>query len=133
MTPEPATLIESESVLQAAQLMREQDIGDVIVLDDTSGRIRGIVTDRDLVVRVLADESDPGRTTVGAVCSEQLTTVAPTDTVDKAARLMREKAVRRLPVVEEERPVGVVSIGDLAIELDQRSALAEISAAPPNE
>jgi CBS domain-containing protein len=91
------------------------------------------VTDRDLVIRGLAENCDPDRTTIGSICSAELCTVAPTDPVDKAVRFMRDRAVRRLPVVDDGQILGVVSIGDLAMELDERSALAEISAAPPNE
>jgi CBS domain-containing protein len=133
MTPDPVTMIESDSVLDAARMMREEDIGDVIVLDDTSARVKGIATDRDVVVRAVAEGLDPAGTTLAAICTQELLTIAPNDPVDKAARFMRDRAVRRLPVVEEDgRPVGVVSIGDLAIELDRRSALAEISLAPAN-
>lgn len=132
MTADPVTLIESETILNAAKAMREFDIGDVIVLDDTSARVKGIVTDRDVVVRALAEEMDPGRTTLASIVSDELVCVAPTDSLDKAARFMRDRAVRRLPVIEDDQAVGVVSMGDLALELDRRSALAEISAAPPN-
>jgi CBS domain-containing protein len=132
MTADPVTMIESETLCNAAKAMRERDIGDIIVLDDTSARLRGIVTDRDMVVRALAEEMDPMRTTLAAICSEEVVCVAPNDPADKAARYMRDRAVRRLPVVDDERVVGVVSIGDLALELDRQSALAEISAAPGN-
>jgi CBS domain-containing protein len=105
-------------------------VGTVIVLE--SDRICGIVTDRDLVVRGLAQGGDPAATTLGQICSRTLTTVAPSDAVGEAVRLMREKAIRRLPVVENGQVVGIVSIGDLARKLERKSALGEISAAPPN-
>jgi CBS domain-containing protein len=132
MSTEPVTIVESETILGAARLMRDNDIGNVIVLGDTDGRVRGIVTDRDLVVRAVADERDPDRTTIGAICSAELVTVTPDDSVDGAIKLMRERAVRRIPVVDDGRLVGVLSIGDLAEQFDERSALADISAAPPN-
>ena len=69
---------------------------------------------------------------MGDICSRDLTTVAPTDSLGHAVTLMRDKAVRRLPVVEGGSVVGIVSIGDLAVDRDRRSALADISAAPPN-
>jgi CBS domain-containing protein len=69
---------------------------------------------------------------VGDICSRELTTVAPTDSVEDAVRLMSEKAVRRLPVLEGSKPAGIVSLGDLAKSLDPRSVLGHISAAPPN-
>jgi CBS domain-containing protein len=112
--------------------MRERDIGDVIVLDDTNARVCGIVTDRDIVVRALAEERDPRETTIASICSQDLTTIEPTDSVDTAVKLMRGKAVRRLPVMEGGKAVGIVSIGDLAEKFDQRSALADISSAAPN-
>lgn len=133
MTPEPVTMIESDTIFDAARVMREEDIGDVIVLDDTSARVKAIVTDRDIVIRAVADGQDPRETTLAGIASEELICVGPDDALDKAARVMRDKAIRRLPVIDEDgRAVGVVSLGDLALELDRRSALAEISAAPAN-
>jgi CBS domain-containing protein len=94
MTGRPVTCCASASVTEAAQGMRESDIGDV--------------------------------------CSRGLVTVASDSPVEEAVALIREQAVRRLPVVEQGHAVGMVSVGDLAMHLDERSALAEISAAPPN-
>src|SRR5262249_6553010 len=131
MTPEPATVETSSSVFDAARLMRDQDIGDVIVLEQ--GRLFGVLTDRDIVVRVLAERADPEQRRVGEICSRELTTIAPTASVHDAVRLMREHAIRRLPVVGPDgHAIGVVTIGDLAMSRDPESALAEISSAPPN-
>jgi CBS domain-containing protein len=110
--------------------MRESDVGDVIVLEDS--RIVGIVTDRDIVVRSLAVGGNPAQTKLGEICSRELTLVSPTDEVASATDLMKDKAIRRLPVVENDRPVGIVTLGDLAIERDRRSVLGQISEAPPN-
>lgn len=132
MSSDPMTMVETETVASAARMMRDNDIGDVIVLGDTDGRVSGIVTDRDLVVRVMAEERNPEQTTIGAICTGELIAIAPDDSVDTAVALMRERAIRRLPVCEGGKVVGVVSIGDLAERFDQRSALADISAAPPN-
>ena len=131
MTPDPVTVLKSAPVTEAAQAMKERDIGDVIVRDD--GRICGIVTDRDIVVRVLAEGRDPNSTTVGEVASDQPVTLSPDADVSEAVNVMREKALRRLPVTEDGRPVGIVSLGDLAIEEDPNSALADISEAAPND
>lgn len=90
------------------------------------------MTDRDIVVRGIAEGLDPRTNTLDDICSRTLTTVSPDDSIDTAVSLMREKAIRRLPVVKRGRPVGIVSIGDLAIERDRDSALADVSAAPPN-
>src|SRR5436190_3325131 len=130
MTPDPVTLDTNASIVAAAEVMRECDIGDILVCDD--GHICGIVTDRDLVVRALADGYAPDQLTLRDVCSPELTMLLPDTEVDDAVRLMREKALRRLPVVEDGRPIGIVSLGDLAIARDPMSALADISAAPPN-
>jgi CBS domain-containing protein len=130
MNTNPVTLPARSSVAEAASAMRDANIGDVIVLED--GRICGILTDRDIVVRAVAEGRDLVSTKVADICSQEITTLSPTDNVEDAVRLMRDKAIRRLPVVEGDKPVGIVSIGDLAVSQDPRSALGHISAAPPN-
>ncbi len=130
MTPSPRTLDMRATVQEAARTMLDDDIGDVIVCDGET--ICGIVTDRDITVRAVAQGRDPAVTSLGDICSAEVATLSPDGSVDDAVRLIRDKAVRRVPVVEGGKPVGVVSIGDLAIDLDSRSALAEVSAAPPN-
>lgn len=131
MTADPVALESTASVVDAARQMKDNDIGDVIVVED--GRICGVVTDRDLVVRSLAEARDPEATTVGEVCSREVSTVSPEDDLRAAGDLMRDRAVRRMPVVEEGRPIGIVSMGDLALERDPDSALGSISAASPNQ
>jgi len=131
MTPDPVGMTASTPLSDAARRMKAEDIGDVLVLDGNS--LRGLVTDRDIVVRALAEDRDPRTTTLGDVCSSELVTVAPDAPVDEAVRLMRDKALRRLPVVDDGRPVGIVSIGDLAVDRDPDSALSDISGAPPNQ
>ena len=128
MTPMPVTLPPSASILEAAQVMRDEGIGDVLVVDGE--RLAGVVTDRDIVVRCLATVADPSRWTVGDAATEAVLTLPPDATIEEAVALMRDRAVRRVPVVEADRPVGIVSLGDLAQERDPRSALSEISAAP---
>ncbi len=131
MTPAPEALEATATVMHAAKLMRERDIGDVVVLEDD--RLYGILTDRDIVVRVLAERSDPGAVTVGEVCSRDLTAISPTASLADAVRLIREKAIRRLPVVEDDgMVVGIVSLGDIAAARDPKSTLGDISAAAPN-
>lgn len=131
MTPMPVTLPRSASVMEAAQVMRDEGIGDVLVVDH--GRLAGVVTDRDLVVRCLADGVDPGGWTVGQAATRDVRTLAPEATVDEAIALMRDQAIRRVPVVDGERPVGIVTLGDLAMHEDPTSVLADISAAPDRE
>lgn len=130
MTGEPVSIDVSTSLQQAAATMREHDVGDLLVTDDNG--VCGVVTDRDIVVRGLAGDADPARVRVGDICSRDLVAVDAQEDIDVAVRLMREHALRRLPVTTEGRLAGIVSIGDLAVDQDRRSALADISAAAPN-
>lgn len=130
MTLKLTTLPMSASVLDAARAMRDANIGDVLVVNN--GTLCGIVTDRDMVIRAIAEGREPASTPLANICSQEISTVSPTDSVDHAIQLMRQKALRRLPVVENGHAVGMVSLGDLAQNRDPRSALGEISAAPPN-
>jgi CBS domain-containing protein len=130
MTAIPVTLPEGEKLTVAARAMRDNAVGAVMVVLD--GRLRGMVTDRDIVIRGLTDGRKPEDLSLGDVCSPHPVTVRPDDDIDLAIRLMRDHAVRRVPVVEDGHPVGLVSIGDLAIGPDDKSALADICAAPPN-
>jgi CBS domain-containing protein len=131
MTPNPLAIGGTSTVTEAARVMRDNDIGDVLVLDGS--RLAGILTDRDVVVRGVAADCDPKMTRAGDICSRVVTTVHPETGVGEAVRLMREHAIRRLPVVDEDGSlVGIVSLGDLAIDIDKPSVLAQISAAPPN-
>jgi CBS domain-containing protein len=130
MTADPTTVQTDASLFDVARTMRDHDIGDVLVVDGR--QLRGLVTDRDLVVRGLAEQRDPGSTQVGELCSTDLVTVSPEDDTESAAVLMRDNAVRRLPVVVDGEAVGIVTLGDLAIEEDPSSALADISDDPPN-
>jgi CBS domain-containing protein len=130
MTQKPVTVEMNDTLIAAARSMRDGNIGDVVVLEN--GQVRGILTDRDIVVRALAEGRDPARTSVADICSRELTTLSAKDSIADAATVMRAKAIRRLPIVEDGRPVGIVSLGDLAVERDPESALGGISAAPPN-
>jgi CBS domain-containing protein len=130
MTSALVTFPENATAAEAAQGMREWDIGDVLVERD--GKVAGIVTDRDIVVRAVAEGRAPSSVKLSEICSDMLVTVAPTDTVEQAVRIMRDNALRRVPVFEGDRAVGIVTLGDLAMERDGSSALADISAAPPN-
>jgi CBS domain-containing protein len=118
------------SLVEAAQLMRTQDIGDVVVAEGQ--RVVGVLTDRDITVRAVAEGIDPQTVSVGSLCTPDPVVVAPGDPVSAAVALMRAHAVRRLPVVEDGLPVGMVSLGDLAEADDPGSVLAEISRAEPD-
>ena len=130
MSASPIGLEDTASLVDAARAMREGDFGSVVVMK--SGSVCGVVTDRDIVVRAVAEGKDPKSVKLSEICSEHVVTVSPDQSVDEAAELMRDKAVRRVPVVEKGRLVGIVSLGDLAKEKDEGAALAEISSAPPN-
>ena len=131
MTKNPETLPTTATVADAARLMRDKDIGDVIVMEN--GTVCGIVTDRDIVIRAVAENgTSPSEKTLGDICSKDLETLSPDSSVEEAVQTMRNKAVRRLPVIDGGKAVGIVSIGDLAEERDPKSALADISAAPAN-
>jgi CBS domain-containing protein len=131
MTLDPRTVKESDTLTAAAAQMRDGDVGVLVVVRE--GNVVGVVTDRDLVVRAIADGRDPNATTIGDVASETgLVTITEDQPETEAARLMREHAIRRIVVVDGGRAIGIVSIGDLAIQLDTDSALADISAESPN-
>jgi CBS domain-containing protein len=131
MTSNPVTLDGSAPIMEAAKAMSQSDIGDVVVRKN--GKLCGIVTDRDIVVRVLAAGKDPKTTNLESVCSRDMLTVSPDQDTSAAVKLMRERAIRRLPVVENNNLLGMISLGDLAVALDRRSALSDISAAPANQ
>jgi CBS domain-containing protein len=130
MTHDPRTVEPSATLTEVARIMRDEDVGAVVMVEN--GRAAGLVTDRDVVVRAIADGRDPGSTQVADIASRDLRTLTPDQDVREAARLMREWDVRRVVVVQDDRPVGIVSIGDLAVELDPESALADISSEAPN-
>jgi len=130
MTDAPVTVTSQTTLTDAARLMREHDIGDVLVMDDS--QLCGILTDRDIVVRAVADARDSNMTTVGEVCSRDIIDASPDDDADRILLLMRARSVRRVPVVEQGRVVGILSLGDMAVERDPQSVLADISASDPN-
>ncbi|MFF3644115.1 CBS domain-containing protein [Streptomyces sp. NPDC002564] len=129
MTPGVVAVRPEASLVEAAQLMRAQDVGGVLVALD--GRVLGVLTDRDIALRAVADGADPLTVSAQAVCTPDPVVVAPDDAVSRADGLMRDHAVRRLPVVEDGLPVGMVTLGDLARAQDPSSAMADISRAAP--
>jgi CBS domain-containing protein len=130
MTPNPVVLPATASLVEAALAMRDFDVGVVLVLENE--QVCGVVTARDIVVRGIAGGSYPATAQLGEICSRDLGTVSPTDPVEEVARRMREKGIRHLPVVENGQPVGIVALGDLAIQGDTHSVPGNIHAAPPN-
>ena len=130
MTTSPHTVRADATLEDAAREMKGDDIGAVLV--EENGSVAGILTDRDIVVRAIAEGRDPSSTKVSEVASSDVKTLTPDSSVEDAIKIVREQHVRRIPVVEDGRPAGIVSIGDLALERDRDSALADISSAPSN-
>ncbi|WP_205699391.1 CBS domain-containing protein [Conexibacter sp. SYSU D00693] len=129
MTADPLTVESSATMKDAAEQMRNDDTGAILVVD--GGTLKGIVTDRDIAVRGVADGRSPD-TPVSEVCTSDPVTLTVDQTVEDAIRIARDQRIRRIPVVQDGRPAGIVSLGDLAMERDEDSALADISAAPQN-
>lgn len=131
MTKEVVYLPAESTVDEAARAMRERDIGDVVVTEGP--QLAGLVTDRDIVLRAIADGRDPTSTQLGEIVSRDLIMIDENASTADAAELMRDRAVRRLLVSDSDRRlVGILSLGDLAIRLDPASALGEISSKAPN-
>jgi CBS domain-containing protein len=126
---DPVTVEASATVQDAAKLMDEKDIGNVLVVENNE--VQGIVTDRDIVVRVIA-KGDGADASVREAATTDVETIEPDASIDDAIQKMEQGNVRRLPVVEDGKPVGVISLGDLAQAKDKDSALANISSASPN-
>jgi CBS domain-containing protein len=131
MTRNPRTVDAGDTVVDAARQMRDGDFGSVLVLRD--GQVEGIVTDRDVAVRAVAEGRDPESTAVTEISSTRVVTLEPGQSIEDAVRAMREHDVRRVPVVENGRAVGILSLGDLAVEQDPESVLADISASSPDQ
>src|SRR5436305_1948781 len=128
MTMSPTTLRADQTVTAAARLMEAENVGDVIVTENNT--IRGVVTDRDIALRAVARGLDPKDTPLSENCSAEPVTVEPSTPLGKAADMMSEHSVRRLPVVDNGSLVGIVSLGALAVRQDPDSVLGQTSAAP---
>jgi CBS domain-containing protein len=131
MTHDPRTVDASDSLVDAAREMRDGDVGDVIVTD--GGQVSGILTDRDIVIRAVAEGRSPESVPVREVATGDVRALEPSQSVDEAVQAMREHDIRRLPVVDGGRPVGILSLGDLAVERDPESVLADISTGTPDQ
>ena len=131
MSKNPVTLGANTPIVEAARAMRDSDIGVVVV--ENNGQLLGLLTDRDIVVRAIAENRDVSSTDLQSICSKDVTTVSPDQSDTEAVQLMRQNSIRRLPVVQNGKVVGILSIGDLAIENDERSVLAQVSAAAGNQ
>ena len=118
MTPAPATIQADRPATEAAQKMKEADAGMIPVM--ANGNLLGTVTDRDIVLRIVAEGKDPQSTLVGEIASTDPITVAPDEDLDAALEKMAKHQVRRLPVVEDGRLIGVVAQADVAREGDEK-------------
>ena len=129
MTPDPVGVYYDQTISETARIMRDAGVGAVLVVNGES--LSGVVTDRDLVIRGIAEGAGPD-SPVGPLCSARLVGVDAGADVGEAGRLMRDNAIRRLPVIEDGQIVGIVSIGDLAVSADGDSPLAAVSRARAN-
>jgi len=121
MTPNPSTVQPTTSIAEAAQVMKSEDAGVVPVVEGE--QLIGMLTDRDIAIRIVAEGRDPNSTTVGDIASRQLVTIDPQQDIEEAVRLMGQHQVRRLPVVEEDgRLVGIVAQADVAQATDAATA-----------
>jgi CBS domain-containing protein len=130
MTDSPVTCPPDATLVEGAQAMRDKDIGGVLLVE--GDELKGFVTDRDITVRGVAEGKDVESTSLSEVATTDLTTCEADATIEDAIRLMKEHDIRRLPITDGGKPAGIVSLGDLAMARDEDSALADISAASPN-
>ena len=130
MNPSVVSITPGESASLAARLLSRHNLGSLPVCGEDGG-LRGIVTDRDIVLRCVAAEEDPAQTLVRDIMTRGCASVSPRDDCREATRLMSVQQVRRLPVVEDGRLVGIVSLADLArsqrFDMEAAQALGEIS------
>ena len=131
MTQTPRSIGASASVVEAARLMREQHIGSLPVTEHE--RLVGMITDRDITTRVVAESAVPESTSVGDVYSRDLISVEPDNDLDEALKLMVRHQVRRLPVVESGRLVGMVAQADIALKDNERTGELVGAISEPSE
>ena len=134
MTENPRSIGASASVVEAARLMRDEHIGSLPITDDEE--LVGMITDRDITTRVVAEAADPKMTSVGDVVSRDLISVEPDEDLEEAVQLMASHQVRRLPVVENGRLVGIVAQADVALTLrenEQRTGQLVEAISEPSE
>lgn len=128
MTKDPACCVATETVRYAAEIMKEYDVGVVPVVENRDGkRLVGIVTDRDLAVKVLGAKRDPGQVTIGQVMSRDLVSCSPDDDCEQAVQLMEAHRIRRIPAIDRSgRVVGIISQCDVALRLHEADKTAEL-------
>ena len=118
MTPDATCVGENDTVLDAAKKLAELDVGSMPICGEDD-RLKGMLTDRDIVVKVLANDKDPASTKVSELAEGEVVTIGADDPIDEALRTMTEHKVRRLPVIDDQRLVGIISQADIATNLDE--------------
>jgi CBS domain-containing protein len=118
MTNDPRSVEASTPIVEAARLMKQEDVGVIPIVE--GDRLQGVITDRDIVIRIIAEGKDAQSATVGEAASQNVVTIDPQQELDEALRLMAQHQVRRLPVVEEDgRLVGILATADVAQHADE--------------
>ena len=132
MTPDPTCVQTSQTIRDAAQLMADKGVGALPICGEDN-RLKGMITDRDIVVKVLAEGKDPRAMTAGELAQGEAVTIGADDSIDEALRTMIDHKVRRLPVIDGKRLVGIISQADIATNIDEEKVgelVEAISAAP---
>src|SRR5688572_20795235 len=124
MTTDVTTATPDTTLEEIATMMRDENIGSVPIVDDDE--LMGIITDRDIVVRCIAEGKDPVETEAEEVLSEEMITIGPDADASQAARLMGERQIRRLPVVQDGRLVGMLALGDVAVKHSDEETSGEV-------
>lgn len=120
MTRQPMWVEPSATIEEVARKLRSEDVGSLPVVEN--GSLTGMLTDRDIALRVVAAGKSPSSTTAGEIASRDVISIDPDQTLDEAMRLMAQHQVRRLPVCEEDGTlVGIVAQADIALEADEQS------------
>ena len=128
MTKDPSCCLPSDTAFEAAQLMKSEDVGPIpIVSDKETKKLEGIITDRDLALKVVAEGLDPKTTKIEEVMSTGVNTCGPDDDVNEALQSMEENHVRRIPIVDEnDRLVGIIAQADIATRIEKPNKTAEV-------
>ena len=128
MTKDPACCLPSDTAQHAAQLMKTEDVGPIPIVDDAENKkLQGIITDRDLVLKVVADARDAKTTLLADVMTKDLITCAPDDKLESALSAMERHQVRRIPVVDgKNHLLGIISQADVATRIGEPEKTAEV-------
>jgi len=128
MTRNPECCVPTDSVMKAAQLMKSQDVGPIPIVADKDGRkLAGIITDRDLAIKVIAEARDPITTRLKEVMSDNVVTCKESDEVEQVLKLMEDNQVRRIPVVDQDNHLlGIIAQADVATRLGNPGATGRV-------